>query len=132
MEKLQWLKDYKEKEDQIAYLELKLEINKKELNRWISGDLSDIKLSAESNGAKLEEIIEKIERELANRMNDLHDIKKLVSTFRGIDHRIIAGKYIEGKTLEQIAEDLNYSTQYIYNKHAEIKRMFTFAEQYAR
>lgn len=130
MEKFKWLKDYREKENQLAYLELKLEIDKKELERWVSGDLCDIKLTPESNGAQLEEIIEKTEREIANKMNDLHDIKQLVSTFKGIDHQIIIGKYVEGKTLEQIAEDIKYSASYVKRRHAEIARAIRYIESF--
>lgn len=132
MGKFEWLKDYREKANQLAYLELQLEMNKRELERWTSGDLAGVKLSPESNGAKLEEIIEKTEREIANKMNDLYDIKKLVSTFNGIDHQIITGKYIEGKTLEQIAEELGYSASYVKSRHAGISRTIRIVESYSR
>lgn len=130
MSKFQWLKDYQEIEQEIAYLEMNLERSRKELSRWVSGDLAKYKLTAESDGAKLEERIAAIEYELAHKENDLQDMKNLIASFGGLENQIIYKKYIEGMTLEKIAEDLNYSTQYIYNKHSQIKRLVSFAERY--
>ncbi|MEK5081161.1 hypothetical protein MKX73_19740 [Solibacillus sp. FSL W7-1436] len=130
MSKFQWLKDYQELEQGIAYLEMNLERSRNELERWVNGDLAKYKLTAESDGAKLEERIAAIEYELAHKVNDLQDMKNLISSFGGLENQIIYKKYIEGMTLEKIAEDLNYSAQYIYNKHSQIKRMVSFAERY--
>ncbi|MBG9577947.1 phage protein, partial [Bacillus thuringiensis] len=69
-----------------------------------------------------------IEYELAHKMNDLYDLKKLICTFKGLEHRIMYGKYVEGKRLDEIAEELNYSAQYIYNKHAEIKGKLEYSD----
>lgn len=123
----EWLKDYKELEDEIGYIEFNLERNKRELERWTIGDLQNVKLQPESNAAKLEETISFIEYELAHKMNDIYDMKKTISTFGGLDHKILYFKYIEGMTLERVAEELSYSTQYIYNKHAQIRRMIEYA-----
>lgn len=66
----EWLKDYQRLEDEITYLEYHLIRSKNELKRWVHGDSSDIKLTAESEGAKLENRIEAIEYELAHKIND--------------------------------------------------------------
>lgn len=130
MSKFQWLKDYQEIEERIAYLEDNLSRSKSELARWVNGDLAKYKLTAESDGARLEEKIEVIEIELAHKMNDLNKLKSTVSKFKGLEQKIVFGKYIEGKTLEVIAEELSYSPQYIYNRHAQLKKMVAFAEIY--
>lgn len=130
MNKFKWLNDYKELQDQIHFIENNLERSKNELKRWIDGDLAKYKLEADSNGAKLEERIEAIEYELAHKMNDLYNMKKIIASFAGLENKILYLKYIEGKTLERIAEELNYSPQYIYNKHAQIKRMVGYAESW--
>lgn len=123
----QWLKEYRRIEEDIFYLESNLERTKRELGRWTLGDLSKYKLEPESKGAKLEELIEELEYEIAHKMNDLYDIKKMIKKFKGIEQKIIYGKYIEDKTLEEVAEDLGYSAQYIYAKHAQIKRLIDFS-----
>lgn len=124
----EWLKDYRSLEDEVTYLEFNLDRSNRELKRYVEGDLVKVKLSSESNGAKLEEFIELNEYELAHKMNDLHDMKKVISSFGGLEHKILYLKYIEGFTLERVAEELKYSAQYIYNKHAEIKRMADYAD----
>ncbi|WP_316252273.1 hypothetical protein [Bacillus cereus] len=39
------------------------------------------------------------------------------------------GKYVENKTLEKLAEELDYSSRNIYNKYAQIKRMIEYAQK---
>ncbi|OUA91274.1 hypothetical protein BK704_35460 [[Bacillus thuringiensis] serovar konkukian] len=126
---LDWLKDYQKLKDEILYLEHNLYRSKRELKRWVSGDLRDVCLTADSEGAKVEEHIEAIEYELAHKMNDMFNFKKVIRTFHGLEHKIMYGKYVEGKTLEKLAEELNYSPRYIYNKHAQIKRMIEYAQK---
>ncbi|ASN71411.1 DUF1492 domain-containing protein [Bacillus toyonensis] len=126
-----WLKDYQKLEERIAYLDYNLDKTKAELKRWVSGDLREVRLTAESEGARVEERIEAIEYELANEMNDMYKLKNLISKFRGLDNRILKMKYVDGMTLEEIAEDMNYSSSYIYKKHAEIIRRIKFAEELA-
>lgn len=125
----EWLKDYRKLEDEIAYLEFNLERSENELKRWTSGDLFGIKLTAESNGAKLEESIEAIKVELAHKQNDLAKLVNLIGTFRGLENNILYKKYVEGKTLVSIADELDKSPNYIYNKHAQMMRMIDYAHE---
>ncbi|PEW66976.1 hypothetical protein CN448_18775 [Bacillus cereus] len=123
-----WLKDYQKLEERIAYLDYNLDKAKAELKRWVSGDLREVRLTAESEGAKVEERIEAIEYDLANEMNDMYDLMKLINKFKGLDNQILVKKYIYGMTLEQIAWDLNYSPNYIKRKHAEVRKVIKFVD----
>lgn len=126
----EWLKDYRKLEEQITYLEYNLDKTKRELARWENvNDLGKYKLKAKSLGANVEEKIEAIEYELAHKMNDLYDLKTLISTFDGLEYKILYRKHVEGKTLETIASELNYSTNYIKIKHANIMRMMAYAKK---
>lgn len=125
----EWLRDYQKIEEDIAYLEFNLEQSQKELTRWVDGDLRDVKLTAESDGARLEERIERIEKELQIKRVERENFLKLISKFKGLDNQLLRLKYIDGLTLEEIAEDLNYSASYIYKKHAEIVKMIKFAHE---
>ena len=125
----EWLRDYQQIEDEITYLEYNLERSQKELKRWVSGDLAGVKLTAESDGAKLEERIERIERELQIKLTEQKNFMVLISNFSGLNHKILKMKYVDGMTLEEIAEELNYSASYIYKKHAEISKMIRFAHE---
>ena len=60
----EWLKDYQRLEEEIEYLEFNLEKTQLELKRWISGDLREVRLTADSNGAKVEEHIQRIRKEI--------------------------------------------------------------------
>lgn len=123
----EWLLDYQKLSNEIDYLEYKLEREKRELKRWSSGDLYNVKLNEKSIASGLEDTIFNIEYELAHKMNELLNAERLIKTFRGLENKILYGKYVEGKTLVTIADDLNKSPNYIYNKHAEIMRMIDFA-----
>lgn len=125
----EWLKDYRKLEDEIAYLEFNLERSENELRRWTSGDLFGIKLTAESNGAKLEEIIEKLQIEITHKKLELEKLVGLIGTFRGLENNILYKKYVEGKTLISIADEIGMSPNYIYNKHAQLMRMIKFVDE---
>lgn len=124
----EWLKNYQTLEDEISEMVFKIDRNKNELKRWLSGDLAKVKLTSESHGSQLEEIIEAAEYELAYKMNDLEDMKKLINTFRGLDNKILYMKHVEGKRLINIADELGKSPNYIYNRHAQIMKMMEYAE----
>ncbi|WP_459500012.1 DUF1492 domain-containing protein [Bacillus sp. C1] len=123
-----WLKDYQKLEEDIAYLDYNLDKTKAELKRWVSGDLREVRLTAESEGAKVEERIEAIEYELAHKINAMHDLKNLISKFKGLDNKILKMKYVDGMTLASIAFELNYSPDYIKRKHAEVRKIIKFVD----
>ncbi|PEA86393.1 hypothetical protein [Bacillus thuringiensis] len=123
-----WLKDYQKLEENIEYLDYNLDKTKAELKSWISGDLREVRLTAESEGAKVEERIEAIEYELANKMNAMYELIELINKFKGLDNQILVKKYIYGMTLGQIACNLNYSPNYIKRKHAEVRKIIKFVD----
>ena len=125
----EWLGDYQRLVQEIAYLEFNLEQTESELKRWVSGDLAGIKLSADSNGAKVEEVVEKIKSELGFKTNQLNQLITLIETFTGLDNQILKLKYIDEMTLENIADELGYSASYIYKKHADMIRMMKYAKK---
>ncbi|WP_144497463.1 hypothetical protein [Bacillus toyonensis] len=124
-----WLKEYQRLEEEIAYLEYNLVKTKAELKRWIYGDLQGIRLSAASEGAKVENHIEAITYELAHKMNAMYELKILLNKFKGLDNQILKMKYVDGMTLEQIAEKSRYSPSHIKKKHAEMVRLIKFIAQ---
>ncbi|EOO39029.1 phage protein [Bacillus cereus VD133] len=90
--------------------------------------MREVRLTAESEGAKVEERIEAIEYELAHKMNDVFDLKKLICKFKGLDHQILKLKYMDGLTLASIASELNYNPDYIRQRHAEVMRIVKFVD----
>lgn len=126
----EWLKDYQRLEQEIAYLEFNLEQNEAELKRWVHGDLAGVKLTADSDGAKVEDNIERIKDDLAFKRTQMLKLIALVQTFKGLDNQILKMKYISGFTLEEIAEELNYSDSHIRKRHADLMRTIRFVEDY--
>ncbi|MFJ8529951.1 hypothetical protein [Bacillus sp. NPDC094106] len=124
-----WLKDYQKLEEEIAYLEYNLDKTKAELKRWVYGDLQEVRLTANSEGAKVESRIEAIEYELAHKMNEMHNLMYLINKFTGLDNKIVRMKYIEGMTLSSIACSLKYNVDYIKRRHSTIARIIKFADE---
>ncbi|XKK19174.1 hypothetical protein HFP66_22235 [Bacillus sp. A17A.1] len=124
-----WLRDYQKLKEDITYLEYNLDKTKAELRRWVSGDLREVRLTTESEGAKVENRIEAIEYELAHKLNDMYKLERLISKFRGLENQILKLKYVDGMTLEEIAEAVNYSSSHIKKKHAELVRLIKFVER---
>jgi len=128
---MKWLQDYQRLEDEITYLEHNLIRSKNELKRWVHGYLAKYKFTPESHGAKLEELIEVIEYELAHKMNDLYNMQKIIKAFKGLESNIIYKKYVEGKTLERIAVEVGYSANYVKKRHAEVMRAVKVVKEYS-
>lgn len=122
------IKSYQKLEDDIQFLEFELDRYKKELKRWVDGDLQKVKLTKDSKGAKVEESIAILEKEIAIKKQELEEMKKLIASFDGLDNQILYMKYIEKKTLEQIADELGYSASHIYNRHSQINKMIEYAK----
>ncbi|MEF7494139.1 hypothetical protein [Lysinibacillus sphaericus] len=88
------------------------------MKRLVEGDLTKVKLTSESHGAQLEEIIEAAERELAHKINDLDDMKNLINTRLLV--RVCRKQAIETTKLIVFFYDnlslLNYNIGYIIRK----------------
>ncbi|AUJ26565.1 DUF1492 domain-containing protein [Virgibacillus dokdonensis] len=125
----EWLKDYQQLTQDIDYLEYRLDREETELKRWVEGDLADVKLQRESIGANLEERVQKLRKEINFKKNQLNKLIDLVNTFKGLDNRILKMKYIDGMTLEKIADELNYSYSHVKKKHAELIRLIKFIDE---
>lgn len=122
--------------DQELYeLQLALNLNEKELHRWQNysnndGDLAKHQtfLTALQKQARLKEVIESLatrEEELKKQRQDIIDT---IEKFQGLDQRILKMKYVEGLTLESVAEETGYTYQYIRSRHADIMKMIRFSK----
>ena len=128
--KFQWLKDYQELSEQIAYLQWDLNKSKMELIRWTEGDLSNVKLEKESKASNLDNIIARLEGELTFKREMQESLLVLINSFSGVENKILRCKYVEGMNLEEIARETSYSPSYIRTKHAELKRRLDFIDEY--
>lgn len=128
--RFQWLKNYQELEEQILFMKWNLNKSKLELERWVSGDLANVRLEKNSRAASLEENIQIIEKEINRLEEQLNEMTLLIKSFKGLDNQIMYLKYVEGMTLEKIAENLNYSTSYIQKKHTESRKAIDFVDEF--
>lgn len=128
--KFQWLKDYQELDEQIAYLKWNIRKTKFELSRWEEGDLSKVFLERKSKGSQVEMNIDKLEELLTEKIEMQESLVSLINTFSGIESKILKKKYVDGKSLETVAEELNYSYSHVKTKHAELKRRLVFIDDY--
>ncbi|MED2184060.1 sigma factor-like helix-turn-helix DNA-binding protein [Bacillus wiedmannii] len=121
------LKDYQKLEEDIAYLEYKLEKTKAELKR--QRDWGKDILSNDPGDEETEKILGQLKKELTFKKEQMEKLVDLVSKFKSLEQQILKMKYIDGMTLEGIGNKLKYSPSYIKQKHAEIIRRIKFAER---
>lgn len=128
--RFQWLKDYQELDEQILYLKWNLNKSKLELDRWVNGDLASVRLEKNSRSSSLENNICKIEQELILLEEQRKEMLTIIHSFKGVDNDIVRLKYIEGLTLDELAEEVGYSVSYIRQRHAEIRKTIDFLDEY--
>ncbi|OJG93031.1 hypothetical protein RV15_GL002165 [Enterococcus silesiacus] len=78
---------------------------------------------------QLKGVIEELDQRVEKLEKEREEIIQLIDKFNGLNQRILKLKYVEGLTLESIADELGYSYSYIKNKHAEIMRMIRFTKR---
>lgn len=122
--------------DQELYeLQLALDLNETELHRWQNysnndGDLAKHHtfLTALEKQARLKEVIESLAKRGEELKKQRQDIIDTIEKFEGLDQRILKMKYVEGMTLESVAEETGYTYQYIRSRHADIMKMIRFSK----
>ncbi|WP_422851633.1 sigma factor-like helix-turn-helix DNA-binding protein [Enterococcus ureasiticus] len=118
-------------------LKISLEINRRELSRWqnyLDGDDGDLAkhqtfLTALHKQKQLKGVIKELDQRVEKLKEEREEIIQLIDKFNGLNQRILKLKYVEGLTLESIADELGYSYSYIKSKHAEIMRMIHFTKK---
>lgn len=80
-----WLTKYQTLQRAIDYLEFEIDDYESELKRWVSGDLSKVKITKESKGAKIEGIIKEKKLELDSLMQRKQKLLDFISKFDDLD-----------------------------------------------
>ncbi|SDY85975.1 hypothetical protein [Thermoactinomyces sp. DSM 45892] len=129
------MKPYYDTKVEIEILETTLE--RLELDyKWWQGQLNP---SKHPPHIPLNECVENMRR-IGKRINtytDLlalqyklkEDIEKLMSTYQGIEGKILYYREVKGMTLKQIAENLGYSYAYIRNINSRLNKKMTIRIQ---
>ncbi|HFM8813190.1 TPA: sigma factor-like helix-turn-helix DNA-binding protein, partial [Enterococcus faecium] len=74
--------------------------------------------------------IQKIENELELLIEQKEEMLLLIDSFSGIDNQIVKMKYVDQMSLEDIAESVGYSSSYVRQRHAEIRKTLNFLDEY--
>ncbi len=114
-----------------------MKINKRELYRWSNysdGDDGDLAkhqkfVTALQKQSHLKGVIERLNDRIERLEKEREEIIELIDQFNGLNNKILKLKYVEGLTLESIADETGYTYQYIKNKHAELMRIIRFNKQ---
>ncbi|EIY5975320.1 sigma-70 family RNA polymerase sigma factor [Enterococcus faecalis] len=123
-------------DNELFELKLSIELNEKELFRWSNfsdsdGDLAKHQtfLTSLEKQSHLKGVIKELNQRVEQLEKEREEIIELIDKFSGLNQKILKLKYVEGLTLESIAEELNYSYSYIKSKHAEIMRIVNFSKK---
>jgi DNA-directed RNA polymerase specialized sigma subunit len=128
-----WVNTIVSLDNEIFQISGSLEISNRELARWSNyvdndGDLAKHQtfLTALKNQRRVKGVIEDLENRLECLENERREIVEMIGKFNGLNQQILKLKYVDGLTLESVAEETGYTYQYIKNKHAELMRMIKF------
>ncbi|WP_195960765.1 hypothetical protein [Enterococcus casseliflavus] len=128
--RFQWLKNYQDLEEQILFMKWNLNKSRLELDRWVNGDLANVRLEKNSRSSSLEENIRIIENELELLEKEKTELMELVDSFSGADVQIVKLKYIDDMDVYDIADETGYSVSYIRKRHTEIRKTLSFVDEY--
>jgi DNA-directed RNA polymerase specialized sigma24 family protein len=126
----EWLLQYRDLHDDIQYWQWRYRKVMSEAERQADGDLAKVRYNARSKGAHIQDEIDDCRNNLHACEQERDELLELVNTFEGIDNQILRMKYIEGKTLAEIADVLPYSEDTIRKKHAELHRRLDFLDHF--
>lgn len=128
--RFQWLKNYQDLEEQILFMKWNLNKSRLELDRWVNGDLANVRLERNSRSSSLEENIRIIENELELLEKEKVELMELIDSFSGADNQIVKLKYIDDMDVYDIADETGYSVSYIRKRHTEIRKTLSFVDEY--
>ncbi|MDB1687488.1 hypothetical protein [Enterococcus casseliflavus] len=128
--RFQWLKNYQDLEEQILFMKWNLNKSRLELDRWVNGDLANVRLEKNSRSSSLEENIIIIEKELELLEKEKIELMELIDSFSGADNQIVKLKYIDDMDVYDIADETGYSVSYIRKRHTEIRKTLSFVDEY--
>ena len=125
------LQEYLELDDEIRYLEWKIRKSNAEVDRWSEGDLSRLHVSgSDSRAAHVGEEVPELQTKLTECKAEQYDLLKLIDSFSGYENQILKMKYVQGKSLEEIAAELGYSYETVRAKHAELHRRLDWIDEW--
>ncbi len=128
--RFEWLKEYRDLHDEIMFLRWRLRKANAEADRWVNGDLFRVRTERGSNSARLPKEIAKLKKSLRECEAEQKELLELIETFQGDENTILRLKYIEGLTLDEIAEKVHRSPESVRKIHAELHRRLDYLDNF--
>lgn len=114
---------YNDLEIDIEVLNEQIDILENEIENWWIGGRLFSTVSMDVAAQKVDRLKEKqlkLQDELEEKMYELNRIKAQLKRYNGLKYKVFYKKYIEGKKLTEIAEEVNYSYQWVKEVHAKM------------
>lgn len=110
---------------EINILETQIEYAMLERKRWWFGGKLFHEVSLDNAAARVDRQSERI-KEMYLALDDRKSLKKKIDSYlaslKGVEHKVAYKRYVEGKSLKEIAKELDYSRQYIKEVSQKIKQ----------
>lgn len=109
----------------IEVLKELIDVYESEKASWWGGKLGKI-VSLDQAAERVDNINDKLDilhEELNKKMFAKERIEGNLRKFKNIEHKVFYMRYIEGKKLQQIADELNFTHQYIKEISQRIKKL---------
>lgn len=128
----EWLQEYLDLEERCRYLRWQIRKVKREEQRWEDGDLSRLRINGRSRGAHVLDQLPPLQAELDDHETERAELLDLIDSFHGYEHEFLKLRYIDGMTLDDIANDpeFPYGVDWVRQKSAELHRRLDFLDQW--
>lgn len=116
--------NYNEVVKQIDILEQQLEFASKERENWWIGGRLFHTVPLDNSARRVDRLSERIEQmhdELDRLRKHKELIDKKLSELDGLEYKVAFARYVQGKSLQQIAEELEYSPEHIRRISSRLK-----------
>lgn len=126
----EWLFAYKKIDDEMDEIKINILKTEIEIERWAVGDLRKVHIVKESKAAKLESNLARMIAELDMKKDLQNELLELIEEVGSVEDMLIKKRYIEGKPMEWVAEELNLSAGHVKGKNAELRKELSILKEW--
>jgi hypothetical protein len=129
---IEMYKSYNDLCREIEWFKDQIEILKVERQDWWRKGVMPNKVkfkNAIENIDRVSVSLDTYEKALEIRQEQKERLDKIINGFEGIEYKVAYRKYVKNMTLQEIAEDLDYTHEWIRSVHAKMVKKHTFTLQ---
>lgn len=125
---MQLFKSYHDMNLEIEILEDELKNTEREIEQWWVGGRLFPTVRIDQAAERVQKLKDKqivLSEELKHKLISKDKFEERLNNMEGIAYKVFYGRYVEGKLLTEIADDLGYSYQYIkkVSQHLKLKEL---------